>query len=502
LAGAASLRLVQQVQDGAVMHDLLRLAKGLRYGAALSSGAAFRFRPDPRLVVLKEKIDQWDASHLAVKSPAAPAGKMSELGELLLISPQSEGEVRLAGRSARESLANLQHQFEIEVDRTLSSLAADAGLAAVSSNALATLLDAETVLLEYYLTQVGDAELVVLFLRSTAGARLSAVQLGAGTAQRTLVLDGAVSELSEVAARVLQLRRAVNEPPGNGPLSRNAEHRLTGDAELLLAGLPAVLEGLRAEGKRHLCVVPHGALHVAPLHLLHVNGRPLAADWLVTYLPNLHLVTRRADDEVASAKRAQLTAIGVSFTRENPFRLLSLENVVSEVHSVARTLSGTMLLDEQATRTAILQALETSRYVHLATHGAHNPFAASFQCLYCSPGDGGDGRLFAHELLGHDFRGLDLVTLSACETALGRFDAGDNLRGIPAALFLGGARTIIGTLWDLETNAAETFFTALYAAIARGETKGAAFAEAQRTTRSQHPEYRDWGAFYFAGDWR
>ncbi|MFE5587174.1 CHAT domain-containing protein [Kitasatospora sp. NPDC056531] len=69
----------------------------------------------------------------------------------------------------------------------------------------------------------------------------------------------------------------------------------------------------------------------------------------------------------------------------------------------------------------------------------HDAAAPAFQCLYLAPDQRSDGRLHAHELLGLELRGLDLVTLSACETALGRFDASDNPRGLPAALLLSGA---------------------------------------------------------------
>jgi CHAT domain-containing protein len=68
-------------------------------------------------------------------------------------------------------------------------------------------------------------------------------------------------------------------------------------------------------------------------------------------------------------------------------------------------------------------------------------------------------------------------------------------------LFLAGVRTIIGSLWDVETGCAETFFTAFYTSLATRKDKLAAFSEAQRLTRKRHPQYRDWGAFYFSGDW-
>lgn len=93
------------------------------------------------------------------------------------------------------------------------------------------------------------------------------------------------------------------------------------------------------------------------------------------------------------------------------------------------------------------------------------------------------------------------MTLSACETALGRCDVADTLRGLPAALFLAGAATIVSTLWPVADAPARRFFETLYGAIAQGAGKLDAFRTAQATTRSAYPEWRDWGAFHYAGRW-
>jgi CHAT domain-containing protein len=129
--------------------------------------------------------------------------------------------------------------------------------------------------------------------------------------------------------------------------------------------------------------------------------------------------------------------------------------------------------------------------------------APLFQTVFLAPGDGGDGRLRAHEVLGLDLRGLELVTLGACETALGRIDYSDNLRGLPAALLLAGAGAVIGTLWEVTADASTTFFTELYRCLQAGdEDLIGAFRLAQRATRADHTEYRDWGAFYLTGGYQ
>ena len=93
-----------------------------------------------------------------------------------------------------------------------------------------------------------------------------------------------------------------------------------------------------------------------------------------------------------------------------------------------------------------------------------------------------NGRLPIYELVEFDLQGLELVTLSACDTALGRFDVADNLRNIPATLMMLGAKAVIRTLWQAETRCAAKFFTSLYRTLAEGRSVDQAFAAAQLAT--------------------
>jgi CHAT domain-containing protein len=168
---------------------------------------------------------------------------------------------------------------------------------------------------------------------------------------------------------------------------------------------------------------------------------------------------------------------------------------------VAAAFGVDALLDDQVTERALKGALGSARCVHIAAHGRHDADAPSFQCLYVAPDEDSDGRLNAHELLALDMRGTEILTLSACETALGRVDLADNPRGLPATFLLSGVPTIVGTLWPVETNASAHFFGSFYEALHAGAPRLDAFVAAQRGTRARFPVYRDWGPFYLLGDW-
>jgi CHAT domain-containing protein len=261
-----------------------------------------------------------------------------------------------------------------------------------------------------------------------------------------------------------------------------------------------MLEELAAAGKDKLLISPHGAFHYFPYHLIGPEGAPLADHWTVTYLPTLALLGPRPIGLLAArmGRRETVASFGLTYDDDPRPGLPKLEESAAEAAAVAAAFGVAAVPEADATRAQVLDALQNARFVHVSAHGRHNVDAPWFQTLFLR-GEGKAGRLEAHELLGLDLRGLELVTLSACETALGRFDRNDNLYGLPAALLLAGAATVVGTLWPARAVAAELFFPALYEALAAETPIDDAFALAQRATRKRFPRYRDWGPFYLMG---
>lgn len=256
------------------------------------------------------------------------------------------------------------------------------------------------------------------------------------------------------------------------------------------------LHCLRDQGKDHLCFVPHGSLHSYPLHLLGKKGSILADDWVVTYLPNICFLRGQTESvKNAPIRSKQLALLGISFagTAVKP----ELPQSVSETKSIGNIYGIEPILEDEADSNCLLEAFNQCRYVHLSTHGRHNVTAPAFQSLMM----GGGTKVRALDILGQDLRGLELLTLSACETSLGRFDSCDNLTGLPAMLFLSGLQTLIGTMWPVDPDPAETFYTELYKQLHKGRGRLDAFSEAVKVCRKAFPQYRHWGAFSFCGSW-
>jgi CHAT domain-containing protein len=142
----------------------------------------------------------------------------------------------------------------------------------------------------------------------------------------------------------------------------------------------------------------------------------------------------------------------------------------------------------------VLNALGTTRYLHIAAHGIPDVDAPLFSRL-CLAG----GPLYTYDILERDLRSTELVTLSACESTMLRFDLMDNVHGLAAAFLRAGARAVIGAMWQVESEVALAFFCHLYTGLAQGHDRIETFRAAQLHARAHYPNYRDWGAFTYLG---
>jgi len=110
-----------------------------------------------------------------------------------------------------------------------------------------------------------------------------------------------------------------------------------------------------------------------------------------------------------------------------------------------------------------------------------------------------DGILTAKEISQIDLRGLDLVTLSACQTGLGDISQGEGVFGLQRAFKKAGAQTIVVSLWKVDDKATQILMSSFYGNIAKGIDKHSAFLQAQQHLRTidggryNDPKY--WAAF-------
>jgi len=163
-----------------------------------------------------------------------------------------------------------------------------------------------------------------------------------------------------------------------------------------------------------------------------------------------------------------------------------------------------LLLGTRATESSFKRLATNYDVIHLATHGYFNKLNPLLSGLILEPDAGEDGRLEVHEILELKLH-AELVTLSACDTALGsgyfaEVPAGDDLVGLTRAFMFAGSPTVLASLWEVNDRSAVQLMRNFYGHL-RDSDKATALAQAQREMQARglyrHPYY--WGAFTLVG---
>ncbi|MCX4590463.1 CHAT domain-containing protein [Streptomyces sp. NBC_01549] len=496
-------QLVVRLSGPTISYGLMlaihQAAKGVDF--TLITGRPGPFTPSARLSRLLARVR---ADETRLPGPLSQPELPGAHDAMLFYVGTGESE---PGGDAETEHRNMQRAVDRWISQELLASGRTDRMPMMFPDELQALLPEDTVLLSLYLGHArrDGAEAPVTSLSGMAVTRddmehrtVLLPNFEAGLIRLTRA--GHSLSLHPVALHVAALRQAVVADPLHRPVSRDAQGQLRDDSVPYLAAFATSLDGWRAQGKRHLCIWPNGPLHYLPYHLLEVDGRPIAEDWTVTQVPSLGFLRTQAPGLHRPSGRGLVALASAAGGARHG--LLAQDTLEVHAAQVAAAMGGHAVLGAAATPRRLLGELADARYVHVAAHGAHNEWAPWYQCLFLSPDADNDGRVFAHDILQADLRGVELVTMSSCESALGRFDVNDNLRGLPAAFLSAGASAVIGCLWPVHPEVATEFFGTLYEHLARTSDRRAAFRAAQSAVRDRHPAYRDWGSFCFIGDWR
>jgi CHAT domain-containing protein len=325
-------------------------------------------------------------------------------------------------------------------------------------------LDEETRLIEYY----NDGEHLWAFTldRQSVGAHRLPLT--------TETLNQLIPQLQANLAAALKV----------DPQTRAARN-LTHLARRILQRLYALLVeplALQPHARRRLVIVPYGALHFLPFHLLHDGSAHLIERCEVVTLPAAGLAARRGPKRAPGA-----LILAHSWEGRLPYTR-------TEAQIVQRLFGGRVCADEAANRSAL--QVPPTQILHIAAHGQHRLDQPDLSYLHLA-----DGQLYADDVLQQDLS-YELVTLSACETGRAIVAADEELIGIGRGFLYAGAGALILSLWGVADASTVSLMERMYSALQAGASKSAALREAQMSilteNREMHPAF--WGAFQLIGD--
>ena len=288
----------------------------------------------------------------------------------------------------------------------------------------------------------------------------------------------------QVAALQFQIGRALVH--GDAPVSARREARLQRDADAALSRLHDTLVGPIGHllaGMSRIVVVPSGSLYAVPFAALRTADGYLVDRLEIVTAPSLSVLAAMHPDQHEGPFEPTHPLVAAVPDEYAP-------GLRDEAQAVAARFSqATLLLDNDATRDAILHAMAGADLVHLACHGRFDPMLPNASGLRVA-----DGWLTLDQLSAVRMH-HPLMVLSGCETGRVRVSEGDDLEGMMAALIAAGAGGLVTSLWKTHDSAATSLVLELYTALERQHHPATALRHAQRLVRSRYPHPAMWAPF-------
>lgn len=289
----------------------------------------------------------------------------------------------------------------------------------------------------------------------------------------------------------------------------------------LSAWLPRGIKPLVDNRNRRLLIVPDGYLSMVPFELLAAgSGEPLLENHEVTYLPSAALLSRSQFSQPARIRfpwQRELLAFGdptvvghgesalVTGSREEISG--NLPSSADEVRTIARMSNGraSLFLGDQNRKQSFFSSARAS-LLHVSTHAVADMDNPERSRLLFSPDAAGEANnyVFLKELYDLDLRGVNLATLSACDTERGKLVPGEGIQAFSRALLSAGSKSALTTLWRVPDQPTAEFMKQFYYFLLKQHKPK---AEALRLAKLQflrsgtalsHPSY--WAAFVLNGD--
>ena len=277
-------------------------------------------------------------------------------------------------------------------------------------------------------------------------------------------------------------------------------------------------------------IVPDGVLGYLPFEALLTEKPSIAARFKThKYLLNAHSIsysfsatllremmqkkhrTNPNTPLIAYAPffQGDMTLINQKFSDDVAMRngLNPLESSGEEVTRIAKAMNGEKRIGAEATAQNFIETAPSARILHLATHGKADDVSSEFSYLAFAPQRDStkncmtNGLIYVRDLYNLSLN-ADLVTLSACETGIGKLQRGEGIISLARAFTYAGAKSVVTSLWSVNDAKTKDLMLLFYANLHRGMSKNNALREAKRSfiARNVNPHPFFWASFIAIGD--
>ncbi|MEL6459450.1 MAG: tetratricopeptide repeat protein [Cyanobacteria bacterium J06621_15] len=249
---------------------------------------------------------------------------------------------------------------------------------------------------------------------------------------------------------------------------------------------------------KQLSFIASGKLRYIPFEALYDSK---ADQYLIEKLPISYLTRISPNSLAAKTVKTQSSKRVLAIGNPEPNGKLALQGAETEVNKIREIFPGSQaFINNQARLDTFKIQSPRFSFLHLATHGCFKKGG----CLDLGLEE--NTLLFADKkfnirdaaLLG--LQNTDLITLSACQTALQTESNGEEISGLAYLFERAGAKATVASLWSADDKTTQKIMVEFYQNIKTGMSKDEALRQAKLSQIDSHPFF--WSAFVLIGDAR
>jgi CHAT domain-containing protein/Tfp pilus assembly protein PilF len=319
-----------------------------------------------------------------------------------------------------------------------------------------------------------------------------------------ILLPDRIDMLISLPGRLKRIQLSVDHPTLAGEVRQfrtMLEKRITREymrhAQRLYQWLIQPIEAeLNAANVQTLVFVPDGILRTIPMAALHDGKKFLIQRYAVAVTPGLYL----SNPQPMNLQKTKVLILGLSEATQG---FPALPHVADEASEISTMIGGRTLLNNDFMLPGIQQSLTDDVYsiVHIASH---SHFSGDKDHSYILTFDDRMTLEQMDQCLGvFRFRQtpLDLLTLSACETAVGDDRAALGLAGVAIKA---GARSALASLWSINDKASSLLVAEFYRQLMNPALNRAQALQAAQMMLIKDPQYDHpvfWAPFLMINNW-
>jgi CHAT domain-containing protein len=275
---------------------------------------------------------------------------------------------------------------------------------------------------------------------------------------------------------------------------------------------------------KSVTIIPDGSLHLVPFASLRdEKDQYWAKSILIASAPSATVFHRLRS--VRPAATPSRPFLGIAFSpasnsnaiarasksREasfgnHPVNLNPLPYAQQEVSAAAQIFGGgsVLLTGDRASESALkAQPLGEFKIIHLAAHGVSDLVEPDRAGLVLAPETGTEDGFWQSREIRRSHLSADLVTLSACDTGIGRLQGEEGVMNLARSFLVAGAKSAVASLWDADDRSTATLMGHFYRHVANGERVADALRKAQMEMLTEFGENTKpyfWSGFTVIGD--